>query len=73
MTAIAIKKLHQNIDEIKDPKLLKMLNDLVLYVRNSQSISIQQYNSELEKSEKEIDKGEFFSQTEVKKIVSKWK
>ena len=73
MTANAIKKLHQSIDEISDKKMLHLLNELVGYIKTTQRISIEQYNKELAQSEAEIDNGEFFTQSEVKKIVAKWK
>jgi hypothetical protein len=72
-TQTEARQLHQSIDEISDPKMLHLLNDLVGYIKSTQRISVEQYNKELEESEAEFDRGEFFTQAEVKKIVAKWK
>ena len=39
----------------------------------SSRIKLDQYNNDLELSEKEIQNGEFYSHNEIKNIIQQWK
>ena len=62
----AIEKI-MNLDEGAMKKLEQSLNSIL-----NESISIEQYNRELDEAEAAIDKGEYFTQDEVEKKSNKW-
>ncbi len=66
--------LVKQLEQIEDLELLLAIKHLIAYglSRSEGAISIEQYNRELEEAEAEIDRGEFYSQEEVEKMVKKW-
>jgi hypothetical protein len=67
--ALLIKELEQ----VEDISLLQAIKAILHYgLKNEGRISIEQYNRELEEAEARIEKGEFFTQEEVKKMAKEW-
>ncbi len=65
--------LIMELYQINDIALLRALKHMVHYgLKNEGHISIEQYNRELDEAEARIDKGEFFTQTEVENMAKKW-
>ena len=62
----AIEKI-MHLDEGAMKKLEQSLDSIL-----NESISIEQYNRELDEAEAAIDKGEYFTQSEVEKMSKKW-
>lgn len=69
-----IKWIQNELNDVKDPKLIQAFKNLLKSGNTDQQkgISIDQYNKELEASEKEIETGNFYTQNEVRKIASRW-
>ena len=69
-----LKWIHQELDNVKDPTLLEAIKNILKYRKkvSSERISIEQYNKELEASEKEIESGNFYTQEQVRKKASQW-
>lgn len=76
MTSITIKK---KLDEylplltVKQQELLLEMVITILKVEpNAKRISLKQYNKEIAKAEKSIEKGNFISQKDLEKKSKKW-
>ncbi|MEW7281081.1 hypothetical protein ABW636_21000 [Aquimarina sp. 2201CG1-2-11] len=72
-----IKWIQNQLNDVKDPMLIEAFKSMLKYRNKNRSrsdhrISIEQYNKELEASEKEIEKGNFYTQEQVRKIASQW-
>ena len=67
--ALLIKELQQ----VEDISLLKAIKAVLHYGLKSEGrISIEQYNRELDEADARIERGEFFTQDEVKKMAKEW-
>ena len=66
--------IHKELDNVKDPTLLEAIKNILKYRKkvSSERISIEQYNKELEASEKEIEQGNFYTHEQVRERVKKW-
>ena len=69
-----IKWIHQELDNVKDPVFIEAIKNMLKYRKkvSSERISIEQYNKELEASEKEIELGDFYTQDQVRERASQW-
>jgi len=69
-----LKWIHQELDNVKDPTLIEVFKNMLKYRKkvSSERISIEQYNKELEASEKEIEAGDFYTHEQVRKKASQW-
>ena len=72
-----IKWIQNELNDVKDPMLIEAFKNLLKYRKRAKNpsderISIEQYNIELEASEKEIESGNFYTQEQVRKTASKW-
>lgn len=72
-----IKWIQNELNDVKDPMLIEAFKNLLKYRRKNKTtpyerISVEQYNKELEASEKEIESGNFHTQEQVRKIASQW-
>jgi predicted transcriptional regulator len=73
MTTAELKSfLHEKIDKIEDEEYLEdlaeMLNDSL-----QADIKLEQWEIErIEESEKQIERGEFYTEDEANKLVDKW-
>lgn len=61
-----IQKLFKVEEDIFD-KLEAQLDEFL-----SKRVDLKQYNKEIEEANQRIDKGEFFDQEEVEKIINGW-
>ncbi len=67
--SLLIKELQQ----VEDISLLKTLKAVLHYgLKNEGRISIEQYNRELDEAEARVERGEFFTHEEVKKMSKEW-
>lgn len=69
-----LKWIQQELNQVKDPIFIEAIKNMLKY-RNKVSterISIEQYNNELEASEKEIEAGNFYTQEQVKESLKRW-
>lgn len=58
-----------------DHRFLKLVNAMALSYskkKSSDRVSIEEYNKELEKAEKDIENGNCYTQEEVEKIAKQW-
>ena len=69
-----INWIQKELQEAKDPTLIEIFKNILKYRRKSFSgrISIEQYNNELEASEKEIELGDFYTHKQVREKASQW-
>lgn len=69
-----LKWIHNELDKVKDPTFIEAIKNMLKYNNKvtSERINIEEYNKELEASEKEIEQGDFYSQEEVRERVSHW-
>jgi len=67
--SLIIKELRQ----VEDISLLRALKHMIHYgLKNEGRISIEQYNRELDEAEARVERGEFFTHEEVKKMSKEW-
>lgn len=72
-----LKWIHQELDTVNDPLLIQVFKNLLTYRRNintssATSISIEQYNKEIDQAEKDIESGNSYTTSEAKKIANQW-
>lgn len=72
-----IKWIQSELNEVKDPTFIKAIKNMIKYRRkvtasSTERISVEQYNLELDQSEKEIESGHYYTQDQVEKIAGKW-
>ena len=69
-----IKWIQEELQGVKDPALIEVFKSMLKYRRkvSSDRISIEQYNNELEASEKEIEQGNFYTHEQVREMAKQW-
>ena len=69
-----LKWIQKELQDVKDPTLIEVFKSLLKYRKkvSSERISIEQYNKELEASEKEIEQGKFYTHEQVKEKATQW-
>jgi predicted transcriptional regulator len=75
MVTIDLRSTVKEYIKTADIKLLKMIKALAESYQEtelSERISVEQYNRELEASEKEIELGHFYTHEQVKERASQW-
>ena len=66
-------ELLSQLEQIEDLELIYAIKHMVAYgLKRNESITVEQYNQELEEAEAEIDRGEFYTQEEVEQMTKKW-
>lgn len=58
--------------KVNDIAIIEAIKSLKSKEVEFKSVSIEQYNKEIEEAEAEIDRGEFYSQEKVEKMAKKW-
>lgn len=73
MASLDLREDLRNYIDHADDKLLKMIKALVeIYHEDSERISVEEYNRELEASEAQIELGEYFTQLQVRQAIEQW-
>jgi len=73
MATLDLRQRVQDYIETADERLLKMIKALVeTYQDNTDRIRIEQYNKELETSEAQIERGEYHTHDQVRKLIESW-
>ncbi len=73
MTTVAIRqKLSAYLQVADDKKVKAMYALLEDDIKSSESISLEQYNKELQEALAEADAGNFITHEEMKKRIAKW-
>jgi len=70
-----IKWISQELKTVKDETLIEAFKNMLKYRTKkiqSERISIEQYNKEIDEANARIDNGEFYTQEEAEKIMDKW-
>ena len=71
-----IQWIKNELSHVSDPKLIEAFKNLLQYRKSKldkdYSIAIEQYNKDLQVSEKEIEEGAYYSHDQVQKIASQW-
>ncbi len=65
--------LIKELQLVEDPSLLQAIKAVLYYgLKNEGSISVEQYNKELDEANARIEAGEFITQEDLEKEASKW-
>lgn len=70
-----LKWIQKELQGVKDPAFITVIKNMLEYrkkVVQSQRISIEQYNKEIDEANARIDSGAFYTQEEVEKIADQW-
>lgn len=70
-----IKWISKELKTVKDETLIEAFKNMLKYRTKkiqSERISIEQYNKEIDEANTRIDNGEFYTQEEAEKIMDKW-
>ena len=72
MSSVQTEKLEllEWMATLRDKNLIM---ELLEWKRSHQRVSIEQYNAELEQSDREIDQGEFLTHEEAVKEIRSWR
>jgi len=68
-----IKWIQQELGKVKDPDLISIFKRLLLMRNKNLTTTIEQYNQEIENSEKDIEAGRVFSVEQIKNLNEEWK
>lgn len=70
-----IKWIQNELKYVKDPALIEAFKNLLQYRRNvsSERISTEQYNTELDESIAQIDRGELYTHEEMGERIKQWR
>jgi len=73
-TQADLKWIHQELDNVKDPTLLKAIKNILKYRKNITSgrIGIEQYNKEIDASINQIETGKTYTHQEVGERIKQW-
>jgi predicted transcriptional regulator len=73
MTTLAIREKLSNYMQVADDKKIKAMYALLKDdIKLEESISIEQYNKEIDEAEAEYKRGEFITHEEMLKKIKKW-
>ena len=73
MTTLAIRQKLSAYLQIADDKKVKAMYALLEDdIKMGESVSIEQYNKEIDEALAEAEEGDFITQAEMEKQVSKW-
>ncbi len=65
--------LLNQLEQVDDLELIRAIKQMVTYGLNrNEHISIEAYNKELDEAEREIDRGDSYSQQEVERMAKAW-
>jgi len=69
-----LKWIHQKLDNVKDPTLLKAIKNILKNRKNvtSERIGIEQYNKEIDASIRQIETGKTYTHQEVGERIKQW-
>jgi len=69
-----LKWIQQELNNVKDPAFIEAIKNMLKYRKrvSTERISVEQYNKELEASEKEIEQGNFYTHEQVRERASQW-
>ncbi|MCX2679455.1 hypothetical protein OOZ15_05820 [Galbibacter sp. EGI 63066] len=69
-----LKWIHQELDKVKDPTLIKVFKNMLKYREkvSSDRISIEQYNNEIDASIKQIESGKVYTHKEMGERIKQW-
>ena len=70
-----IKWILKELKDVKDPTFIEAIKNMLKYrkkVSNTERISIEQYNKELDESITDIETGNVHSHEEVKAMMQQW-
>lgn len=65
-------KFIQQLSEVNETLLDKLEYVLKNGLQNSERITLEDYNKEIEEAIEDIEKGESYTQNEAKKIADQW-
>ncbi|MGB3607229.1 hypothetical protein [Psychroserpens sp.] len=65
-------KFTQRLSKVNEPLLKKLESTLKTEIEDSQRITLDQYNKEIDKAVEAIKKGDFHTQEEAKEIADTW-
>ncbi|WP_179348930.1 hypothetical protein [Winogradskyella pacifica] len=66
------QKFIQQLFEVNETLLDKLEYVLKNGLQNSERITLEDYNKEIDEAIEDIEKGEFYTQNEAKKIADQW-
>lgn len=70
-----LKWIQQELELVEDPAFLMVIKNMPEYRKKmvqSQRISVEQYNKEIDEANARIDAGVFYTQDEVEKAAGQW-
>jgi hypothetical protein len=65
----------KELQSIEDPTFIELIKNMLKRrndINNSEPVTIEEYNREIDEAEKDIESGNVYSVQEVRKISEKW-
>lgn len=70
-----LKWIQNELRSVDDPAFIAVIKSMLTYRKKlvqSQRISLEQYNEEIDQAIQDIENGDYYTQEEVEKIASDW-
>lgn len=68
-----IKWIQEELSKVRDPDLIEVFKHLLRFRKKSMSMTIEEYNREIEVAEKDIEENRVYPQETVQKLNDEWK
>ncbi len=69
------KWIQKELESVTDPAFLEIIKNMLEYRKQLTSlerVSVAQYNKEIEEAVADIEKGDFYTKEQAKKIAQEW-
>ena len=68
-----IKWIQKELDGVKDPDLIEAFKRLLKFRKKSIATTIEDYNNDIAESERDIESGRVYTQSQIEKLNEVWK
>lgn len=68
-----IKWIQDELDKIRDPELIQVFKQLLLFSKKNRPATLSEYNDDILAAEEDINAGKCYSQDDINEAKEGWK